>query len=318
MKRVVVIGGGKGQAALLRGLKRISDIHLTSLVTVADDGGSTGRLRSIFDIPAMGDIRNVMVAMAPEETILSQIMTYRFKENAKDLSGHSLGNLILSALTESSGDFLLSISNISKVLNINGDIIPSTTQTVTLKAVCEDGTTIIGEHRIGKEATSRIQSLSYVSEVHASPQAIEAIAQADFIFFGVGSLYTSILPNLIIPELGEALIKSKARKIFVANAMTQKGETKGYDLNDHLQAIFDHCPITLDLAIVANTPLPEHILDHYALDGCEPLTIRFPSLTKVLSYDLLTTSGNTVVHDDMKVQRCLEEVMSFAILHFGD
>jgi uncharacterized cofD-like protein len=318
MKRVVVIGGGKGQAALLRGLKRISDIHLTSLVTVADDGGSTGRLRSIFDIPAMGDIRNVMVAMAPEETILSHIMSYRFKENAKDLSGHSLGNLILSALTESSGDFLLSISNISKVLNIKGDIIPSTTQTVTLKAVCEDGATIIGENRIGKEATSRIQSLSYVSEVHASPQAIEAISKADFIFFGVGSLYTSILPNLIIPELGEALINSKARKIFVANAMTQKGETKGYDLNDHLQAIFDHCPINLDLAIVANTPLPDYILDHYALDGCEPLTIRFPSLTKVLSYDLLTTSGNTVVHDELKVQRCLEEVMSFAILHFGD
>lgn len=318
MKRVVVIGGGKGQAALLRGLKRVANIHLTSLVTVADDGGSTGRLRSIFDIPAMGDIRNVMVAMAPEETILSHIMSYRFKENAKDLSGHSLGNLILSALTESSGDFLLSISNISKVLNINGDIIPSTTQTVTLKAVCEDGTTIIGENRIGKDATSRIKYLSYVSEVHASPQAIEAISQADFIFFGVGSLYTSILPNLIIPELSEALVNSKARKIFVANAMTQKGETKGYDLNDHLQAIFDHCPITLDLAIVANTPLSDEILDHYALDGCEPLTIRYPSLTKVLSYDLLTTVGKTVVHDDIKVQRCLEEVMNFAILHFGD
>ena len=317
MKKVVVIGGGKGQAALIRGLKKIDNLHLTSLVTVADDGGSTGRLRSIFDIPAMGDIRNVMVAMAPEETILSHIMSYRFKENAQDLSGHSLGNLILSALTESSGDFITSIMDISKVLNIKGDIIPSTTQTVTLKALCEDGTVIVGKHKIGKEATSRIKQLMYDSEVHASPQAIDAILNADFIFFGVGSLYTSILPNLIIPELAQALTQSKAKKIFVANAMTQKGETKGYDLNDHIQAILDHCPLQLDLAIVANTPLPNAILEHYALDGCEPLTIRHPSLVKVLSYDLLSTLGNTVVHDDEKVARCCEEVMSFAILHFG-
>lgn len=315
MKRIVVIGGGKGQAALLRGLKRIQDIHLTSLVTVADDGGSTGRLRSIFDIPAMGDIRNVMVAMAPEETILSQIMSYRFKDNAQDLSGHSLGNLILSALTESSGDFVQSISKISKVLNINGDIIPSTTQTVTLKAICEDGQVVIGEQHIGKDVKGRIKELSYLSEVHASSEAINAILNADFIFFGVGSLYTSILPNLIIPELGQALLFSRAKKIFVANAMTQRGETLGYDLNDHLQAIYDHCPIRLDLAIIANTPIPESILNHYALDGCEPLTIRIPSLAKVLSYDLLTFIGNTVVHDDMKVQKCCEEVMRDAILH---
>lgn len=315
MKRIVVIGGGKGQAALLRGLKKIPDIHLTSLVTVADDGGSTGRLRSIFDIPAMGDIRNVMIAMAPEETILSQIMSYRFKDNAQDLSGHSLGNLILSALTESSGDFVQSISKISKVLNINGDIIPSTTQTVTLKAICEDGQVIIGEQHIGKDVKGRIKELSYLSEVHASLEAIDAITNADYIFFGVGSLYTSILPNLIIPELAQALVISKAKKIFVANAMTQKGETLGYDLNDHLQAIYDHCPIKLDLAIIANTPIPDSILNHYAVDGCEPLTIRIPSLAKVLSYDLLTFVGNTVVHDDIKVRKCCEEVMRNAILH---
>ena len=315
MKRIVVIGGGKGQAALLRGLKRIQNIHLTSLVTVADDGGSTGRLRSIFDIPAMGDIRNVMVAMAPEETILSQIMSYRFKDNAQDLSGHSLGNLILTALTESSGDFVQSISKISKVLNINGDIIPSTTQTVTLKAIFEDGQIVIGEHDIGKNVKGRIKELSYVSEVQASSEAIKAVLNADFIFFGVGSLYTSILPNLIIPQLREALLNSNAKKIFVANAMTQQGETLGYDLNDHLQAIFDHCPIKLDLAIMANTPIPEYILNHYAAEGCEPLTIRIPSLTKVISYDLLTFVGNNVVHDDMKVKQCCEEVMQRAILH---
>lgn len=315
MKRIVVIGGGKGQAALLRGLKRIQNIHLTSLVTVADDGGSTGRLRSIFDIPAMGDIRNVMIAMAPEETILSQIMSYRFKDNAQDLRGHSLGNLILTALTESSGDFVQSISKISKVLNINGEIIPSTTQTVTLKAIYEDGQIVIGEHDIGKNDKGRIKALSYLSEVQASSEAIKAVLNADFIFFGVGSLYTSILPNLIIPQLRQALLKSKAKKIFVANAMTQRGETLGYDLNDHLQAIYDHCPIKLDLAIMANTPIPAYILNHYAEEGCEPLTIRIPSLAKVLSYDLLTFVGNNVVHDDVKVQKCCEEVMQRAILH---
>lgn len=317
MKKVVVIGGGTGQAALVRGLKRISNIHLTSLVTVADDGGSTGRLRSIFDIPAMGDVRNVMVAMAPEETILSHLMSYRFKDNTEDLSGHSLGNLILTALTESSGDFIASIMDISKVLNIKGDIIPSTIQRVTLKAVYEDGHVIVGEAQIGKNRTSRIKNLMYDSEVHATPQAIEAILSADFIFFGVGSLYTSILPNLIIPEIAQALNDTKARKIFVANAMTQKGETVGYDLNDHIQAILDHCPMHVDLALVANTPLPENILNHYALDGCEPLTIRYPSPLKVLFYDLLSIKGTTVVHNDLKVARCCEEVMNYAILHFG-
>lgn len=317
MKQVVVIGGGTGQAALVRGLKRISNIHLTSLVTVADDGGSTGRLRSIFDIPAMGDVRNVMVAMAPEETILSQIMSYRFKENTEDLSGHSLGNLILTALTESSGDFIAAIMDISKVLNIKGDIIPSTTQKVTLKALYEDGSVIVGENRIGKNMTSRIKQLMYDSEVHATPQAVEAILRADFVFFGVGSLYTSIMPNLIIPEIAQALNDSKAKKIFVANAMTQRGETVGYDLNDHIHAILAHCPMHLDLALVANTPLPEHIIDHYAVDGCEPLTIRYPAPVKVLSYDLLSTKGKAVVHNDVKVARCCEEVMNYAILHFG-
>ena len=207
-KKVVVIGGGRGQATLLRGLKLNPNIHLTSLVTVADDGGSTGRLRKQFDIPAMGDIRNVMIAMAESETLLSRLMSYRFKDAANsEIGGHNLGNLILTAMIENSGNFMESIGTISKVLNVKGDIVPSSLQVITLYARMMDGTIVKGETNIPTKR-NRIKEVFYQEHVRASRQAINAINHADFIIYGVGSLYTSICPNLIIEDLQEALAKS--------------------------------------------------------------------------------------------------------------
>ncbi|HLV49399.1 MAG TPA: gluconeogenesis factor YvcK family protein, partial [Erysipelothrix sp.] len=178
-KNVVVIGGGRGQSTLLRGLKHYENIHLTSLVTVADDGGSTGRLRELYDIPAMGDIRNVLVAMAESETLLSNLMNYRFKEyEQSEFGGHSLGNLILTAMMENSGNFIESIGAISKVLNVKGDIVPASLQVITLYARMMDGTIVKGEKNIPTKR-NRVKEVFYQEHVRASRQAILAIEKAD-------------------------------------------------------------------------------------------------------------------------------------------
>ena len=239
MKNVVVIGGGHGQAAVLRGIKDIDSIHLTTIVTVADDGGSTGKLRRDFQIPAMGDIRGVMIALAESESLLSTLMNYRFDETSETMGGHNLGNIILTALTQSTGSFMDAISMISKVLKVKGNIVPSTTQVITLYAIMEDGTIVRGESNIPK-VRNHIQKVYYNEPVKATEGAIQAIYDADYIVYGAGSLYTSILPNIIIDDIKQAIQQSKAKKIYFCNPMTQSGETEFYTVEDHVKAIEDH------------------------------------------------------------------------------
>lgn len=217
MKNITVIGGGTGLSVILRGLKQIEDVHISAIVTVADDGGSTGRLRRQFHIPAMGDIRNVMVALAEEETLFSHLMNYRFDGEDHDIGGHNLGNLILTALSEESGNFMDAIATISKVLNVKGDIIPATTQVITLFAKMIDGTIVRGESNI-PNFDNRIQKVYYEEEVTATPQAIEALANADLIVIGIGSLYTSVIPNLIIEGITDAIRQSKANCVYFCNS----------------------------------------------------------------------------------------------------
>ena len=186
MKNVVVIGGGSGQSVILKGLKQVADINITTIVTVADDGGSTGRLRRQFHIPAMGDIRNVMCALAKEETLFTHLMEYRF-EGEDDVGGHNLGNLILTALTEKEGSFMDAISEISKILNVKGTILPATTQVITLFARMSDGTVVRGESNI-PNFDNRIREIFYDEKVEANPEAMDAIIQADVIFIGIGLL----------------------------------------------------------------------------------------------------------------------------------
>ncbi|MBV1708353.1 MAG: uridine diphosphate-N-acetylglucosamine-binding protein YvcK [Erysipelothrix sp.] len=310
-KKVVVIGGGTGQATLLRGLKLINNIHLTAIVTVADDGGSTGRLRRAFHIPAMGDIRNVMISMAESETMLSKLMDYRFEGTPEnEIYGHNLGNLILTALTDRSGNFMEAISTISKVLNVKGDIVPSSLQVITLFAEMMDGTIVRGESNIPKNG-NRINRVFYQDKVRASRQAIEAIKSADLIIYGVGSLYTSICPNLIIEDIAHALQTTKAKKIYVCNAMTQPGETDFYSMEEHVDAIVRHSDSAVDLVIKANDSLPPDVVERYREMGS--LVVDMAEVEHsypVLLCSLLDFTNGLVRHDPLKVKELIETILA--------
>jgi len=311
-KRVVVLGGGTGQAVMLRGLKQIEDIELTAIVTVADDGGSTGRLRRSFHIPAMGDLRNVMIAMAESESLLGNLMNYRFDdvvEGSNELSGHNLGNLILTALTQTSGSFMEAITQISNVLNVKGDILPSTSQIITLYAEMEDGTIVRGESNIPK-VRNRIKRVFYDTPVRATQKAIEAIQNADYILYGIGSVYTSILPNLIIDEIAEAIRASRAIKIYFCNAMTQPGETAGYGMEEHVQAIMALGDHPVDVVVYADDIIPPEVLDRYEDTDAQPVVMReteHPYI--VISTKLLRFDGELVRHDSEKIKSVMEYLM---------
>lgn len=311
-KRVVVLGGGTGQAVMLRGLKQIEDIELTAIVTVADDGGSTGRLRRSFHIPAMGDLRNVMIALAESESVLGNLMNYRFAdviEGSNELSGHNLGNLILTALTQTSGSFMEAITQISNVLNVKGDILPSTSQIITLYAEMEDGTIVRGESNIPK-VRNRIKRVFYDTPVRATQKALEAISNADYILYGIGSVYTSILPNLIIDEIAHAIRASRAAKIYFCNAMTQPGETAGYGMEEHVQAIMALGDHPVDVVVYADDIIPQEVLDRYEDTDAQPVVMRqteHPYI--VVSTKLLRFDGGLVRHDSEKIKSVMEYLM---------
>lgn len=302
MKRVVVIGGGHGQAAVLRGLKDIEQIELTTIVTVADDGGSTGRLRQDFHMPAMGDIRGVMIALAESESLLSDLMNYRFDDTSETMGGHNLGNIILTALTQTTGSFMDAIARVSQVLKVKGNIVPSTTQVITLYAIMEDGTIVRGESNIPK-VRNHIQKVYYEEKVKASAAAVEAIQKADYIIYGAGSLYTSILPNLIIDEIKEAIQKSSAKKIYFCNPMTQSGETEFYTVEDHVQAIEEHLQDRIDEVYVANDEIPINILDLYLKENSTHVPLRDAQHHyRVVECSLLNMDSGMIRHDAKKIK----------------
>lgn len=310
MKNIVVIGGGHGQATILKGLKLLDDIHISAIVTVADDGGSTGRLRRRFHIPAMGDVRNVMIALAKSEPLITELMDYRFDDlDGEDIGGHNLGNLILTALTQQKNSFMEAISDISKVLNVAGDIIPSTTQVVTLIAEMEDGTIVAGESNIPNYA-NKIKRVYYQENVKATDSAVRAIFEADMIVFGIGSLYTSILPNIIISGIKEAICNSTASKVYICNAMTQHGETDNYTLEDHVRAIEDHLGKTIDLVIYADDKIPEEALESYVKESAYPVKISAGNHHyKVIEYQLLNFEGNLIRHDPQRIERLFADLL---------
>lgn len=313
IKKVVVIGGGTGQSIILRGLKLLPDIQLSTIVTVADDGGSTGRLRRAYQIPAMGDIRNVMLALAESESLLADLMSYRFEpeeeHSESELSGHNLGNIILTALTTKSGSFMEAISLISSVLKVKGDIIPSTSQVVTLYAHMEDGTIVKGESNIPK-TINKIRDVFYNEPVFATKQAIKALEQADLIVFGIGSLYTSICANLIIPDIRKALQRTKAKKIYLCNVMTQKGETDHYAMEDHVSTIEIHAEIKIDEVIVCNDEIPDHLLQKYAGQSAYPVKIRDKAHPyKVIRRKLLRYDDELIRHDSSRIEHVIGTLM---------
>lgn len=281
--KIVAIGGGTGLSTVLRGLKRYlrginpqSDPHqvlsrLTAVVTVTDEGGSSGRLRREFRILPPGDIRNCMVALAEDEKLLTQLFNYRFSAG-HGLKGHSFGNLFLAALTHLTRDFAHAVRFSSEVLAIRGEIFPSTLSDVRLKAEQMNGKTIYGEASITKTRIP-IRRLHLVpSRCQPLPETLEAIEQADLVTVGPGSLYTSLIPNLLVRRITEAIMKSKARKVYVCNLMTQPGESRGYSAADHLRALHQHAGRKLfDVVILNRRPVSAALRKRYAAEGAAPV-----------------------------------------------
>lgn len=311
MVNVVVMGGGTGQSVILKGLKEIENIHLTTIVTVADDGGSTGRLRHEFNMPAMGDIRNVMVALAEEQSLMADIMDYRFNpSDSESLGGHSLGNLILTALTQSTGSFMEAVGSVSKILNVKGDIIPSSLELLTLYARMRDGTIVRGESNIPLFKNA-IQEVFYNAPVTATQEALKAIREADVILFGIGSLYTSILPNVIIEDIKKELEISKAKKVYYCNAMTQPGETDGYTGEDHVDALLRHCDIKLDYVVMNTTEILDVVRVRYQEEGSTEVMFDASCFHdyNLIQDDLLESKAHYVRHDSKKVKQSFEHLL---------
>lgn len=308
MKNVVIIGGGHGLSTILKGIKNIKGISISAIVTVADDGGSTGRIRQRYTIPAMGDIRNVMLALSDSEPILHDLMNYRFEgADNMDIAGHSLGNLILTALTNRTGSFDEAIKLTSKMLNVKGNIIPSTLQYTTLYARMDDGTIVKGEHNI-PSLIHNISSVFYRKKVAANPEAVDAIMKADLIMYGIGSLYTSILPNTIIKGISEALNNTKAKKVYLCNCMTQSNETYNYDLKDHIDAFNKH-HTPVDLVIMHSNKIPQNILNRYLKSSSIEIVDNGDSNKEVIKRDLLNFDNGLVRHDSKKIKSLVESLL---------
>jgi uncharacterized cofD-like protein len=264
--KVVVIGGGTGLSVLLRGLKR-QPIDITAIVTVADDGGSSGRLREELDMPPPGDIRNVIAALSEVEPLVEELFQHRF-ESGTGLVGHSLGNLLLAAMKNITGDFVTGIQEVSKVLNVRGKVLPAANQRVVLCAKMADGTIVEGESKIPLEQKKIDKVYLKPNNIEALPESLRAINDADLIVIGPGSLYTSILPSLLVPKIADHIIKSKAPKVYVCNVMTQIGETIGYKASDHLQALLNHLGTNfIDTIVVNSEEIPDDLIDVYGAKG---------------------------------------------------
>ena len=302
------MGGGTGLSALLQGLKKYAQpappaVDITAIVTVTDDGGSSGRLRRDFDVLPPGDIRNCMVALSEDEALLSRLFQYRF-QSGRGLKGHSFGNLFLTALTRVTGDFHEAVKVSSEVLRIVGSIYPATAKNVVLEAILENGSLVTGETRITK---SRIR----ISRIRLRPRkcaplpaTLEAIAQADLITLGPGSLYTSVIPNLLVQGIPDAIRRSAAVKAHVVNLMWQPGETMNFKASDHIQAIRDHGGDGLVEYAVVNTGLIRSSLrKKYARQQVKPVEVDFEALAdmglEVVASNLLLESAKIRHNPDL-------------------
>ena len=289
--KVVVIGGGTGLSVLLSGLKHFTT-NLSAIVTVADDGGSSGRIREEFGMLPPGDIRNCLVALADAPALMRDLFQFRFGTNS-ELAGHSFGNLFITVMTQLTGDFEKAIKETSKVLALRGQVIPSTLEDVTLVAHFSDGSMITGEEQI-PQARKSINRVSLIPEEPlATPDALKAIKEAQIIVLGPGSLYTSIIPNLLIKEITQAIAKSEAVKVYVCNVMTQRGETDGYSVSDHIKALLKHShEQILDYCVVNNGEVPAEVLKRYSDDN---------SLLVVNDRKKIESMGYRIVEEDFSM-----------------
>lgn len=305
MKKVVVLGGGTGMSNLLRGLKQYP-LDITAIVTVCDDGKSTGILREEFNIPAVGDIRRVLVALSETEPLVMDLFNYRFNTSS-DLDGHTVGNLLLTAASEIRGNLSDGIEALSKVMNLKGKVVPLTEDNVVLMADMEDGSVIEGEHHI-TETNAKIKRVYYKEEAVATKEALQAIRNADLILFSMGSLFTSIIPNLLIDEVVKEIEKSKAKIMYVCNMMTQPGETDDFTVTDHVEALNGYLgKRKIDLVLANTGAIDEEMARFYETqEQKDPVVYDEENFEKygidVIGDDFThITDNNLLRHDNIKL-----------------
>ncbi|MGL5544663.1 MAG: gluconeogenesis factor YvcK family protein [Cetobacterium sp.] len=277
--KVVVIGGGSGLSVVLRGLKHFP-IDVAAIVSVADSGGSSGILKKEFNIPAPGDLRNVMIALSNVEPLIEEVFQFRFREDSS-IGAHPLGNLLITAMTEITGDVQIALKRLRKLFNINGKILPATLEKIELIAEKTSGGFVFGESDIPVMG-EKIKRVFYDGEVNSPKENIKAIEEADLIVFSIGSLYTSIIPNLLLENMQAALKKSKAQKIYICNAMGQMGETENYSVADHIESINRHVGFDMiDKVIVNSVEIPDEIIERYNEEGSTPVQLDVHRLKKM-------------------------------------
>lgn len=303
--KIVCIGGGSGLSHFVKGIKDVESVELKCIVATSDNGGSSGKLKEELNIPAVGDIRNVLLALADVPEDLAALLNNRFDKGS--LSGHSIGNLIIaSMLQQCDGDIVKATKMASNIFNIRGEIIPATRDVVDIKAVLGDGTEIIGEKNIGLAGRS-IQQISYISSVKATDEAVQAILEADIIIYSIGSLFTSIIPNIIIPEIAGAIKKTKARKIYFANLMSQPGETDNFTLAQHIDAINNHLGFNgIDYVIVNNQKISKKVLETYKEENSYPVYYDYDKVNKdvkIIRYDIAKVENGRIIHSPEKINR---------------
>lgn len=310
--KIVAVGGGTGLSVMLRGLKKYTS-NITAIVTVADDGGSSGKIRGEFGILPPGDIRNCLVALADKESLMEDLFQHRFS-NGHGLEGHSTGNLLLAALTQIVGDFQTAIREMSRVLAIRGQVLPATLQDCALCAELEDGTIVEGESKIPWTNKPINRVFLKPGKCEPVPEAVSAITDADVIILGPGSLYTSVLPNLLVCGMADAIRKSSAVTVYVCNIMTQPGETDGYTASQHIRAIHQHAGSGLiDYAIINVENIPNKLLRKYKDDGAAPVR---PDIKKIESMGVvpvkrdLVYETDVVRHDPEKLAESIVELVS--------
>jgi uncharacterized cofD-like protein len=311
--RIVVVGGGTGLASLLRGLKEYT-INLSAIVTVADDGGSSGRLREEMGILPPGDVRNCLLALADAEPLLNKLFQYRFTGEEGTLAGHNFGNLFLAAMGDVTGDFLTAIKEFSRVLAVRGQVLPSTLKEVYLEAEYTDASVVRGEHKI-PQSGKRIKKVSLVpADAEPLPEALAAIAEADLIVLGPGSLYTSIIPNLLVDGITKAILRARAPKVYVCNVMTQPGESEGYTALEHVEALIAHShKKIIDFVLMNNDfALPQELLEKYQLEGSYPVESRAEEIRKLGYIPIeapIISKKNLLRHDSQLLAQALMELL---------
>ena len=300
-KKLVVLGGGTGQSVLLKGLKQFP-FDITAVVSVCDDGKSTGKIREEFNIPAVGDIRRVLIALAETEDIVEKLVNYRFCSKG-DFDGHTVGNLILAALTDIGGNLSSGIKLISEILNMKGEVLPLTDECVTLMGEMEDGEVIEGEHHITL-SPKKIKKVFYKEKAKANPEVLEKIKDADAIILSMGSLYTSIIPNLLCKDVVKAIDNSNAKIIYVCNVVTQPGETDNFKASNHVKLLNKYLgKRKVDILITNSEEIDPEIVKIYETQEQKDLVVVDSKNIKIehINKPLIKIENNIIRHDNVKL-----------------